>query len=137
VRYEIDVEPMWIGHCYCTMCRKHTGAVVGTYVGFPRGTVRWVGREPARYESSKDVERSFCPTCGSTIGFHRPHETSLTVGSLDRPDDILASCESRTHVFHDEKIGWFDIADSWTRFDRFAPGREEELERMSGQPIKD
>jgi hypothetical protein len=136
VRYEIGVEPMWVGHCHCSMCRKHTGAAVGTYVGFAAGTVRWLGREPARYRSSEDVERSFCPGCGSTIGFHRIHETSLTIGSFDRPDDIVAECQSRSHVFRQEKLDWFDTVDSWARFDQFAPGREGELQSMSGKPIK-
>jgi hypothetical protein len=136
VRYDIDVEPLWIGHCHCSMCRKHTGAALGTYVGFPAEAVRWLGREPVRYRSSKDVERSFCPTCGSTVGFHRVHETTLTIGSLDRPEDIIDSCNSRSHVFLEEKLDWFDTSDTWTRHDRFAPGREEELRALSGQRIR-
>jgi hypothetical protein len=136
VRYAIEVEPMWVGHCHCSMCRKHTGAAVGTYVGFAAGTVRWLGREPARYRSSKDVERSFCPGCGSTIGFHRIHETSLTIGSFDQPEEVVAGCQSRCHVWCEQKLDWFDTADDWTRFDRFAPEREEELRGLSGQPIR-
>jgi hypothetical protein len=70
---QTHAEPLWIGHCHCGMCRKHTGAPVATWIGFPAGSVRWVSKEPTRYRSSKDVERSFCPSCGSTIGFHRVH----------------------------------------------------------------
>ena len=88
VRYQANAEPMWICHCHCERCRRQTGAAVATYVGFPRETVEWLNSEPTRYRSSKDVERSFCSACGSTIGFHRVHETSLCLGSLDNPSDL-------------------------------------------------
>ena len=83
VRYECEAEPLWVCHCHCEMCRRHSGAPVGTFVGFPAGSVRWLGGELTRYRSSKDVERSFCPACGSSTGFHRVHETSLALGSFD------------------------------------------------------
>jgi hypothetical protein len=135
VRYEVGAEPLWVCHCHCSKCRKQTGAALSTYVGFPAGTVRWLAREPTRYRSSKDVERSFCSTCGSTIGFHRVHETSLSVGSFDQPEDIVAGVNVCVHVWYQEHISWFDTADSWPRYDQFPPGRDEELERLSGQPI--
>lgn len=136
VRYEADAAPLWLGHCHCGQCRKHTGAALGTYVSFPTRTVRWLGLTPTRYRSSKDVERSFCPTCGSTIGFHRSNETSLTIGSFDRPEEVVADGLPCIHVWRAERIGWFETADRWPRHDRFAPGREAELERLRGRPIE-
>ena len=136
VRFEAGMEPKWISHCHCSMCRKHTGAPLGTYVLFPAGSVRWLGREPTRYRSSKDVERSFCPVCGSTVGFHRVHETSLAIGGFDRPQDVVASHEKCVHVCYQERIAWFDTTDNWTRFDQFGPGREDEVRSLSGQPIR-
>lgn len=136
VRYEADVDPIWVSHCHCGMCRKHTGALVGTYVGFPAGTVRWTGDTPARYRSSKDAERSFCSKCGGTIGFHRVHETSLTAGSFDDPSTLQFAGEENDHVWCQERVGWFHVSDDWPRHDRFPPGRDEELEGSSGQPIR-
>ncbi|MDH3414242.1 MAG: GFA family protein [Gammaproteobacteria bacterium] len=89
---------------YCGACRKQTGTLIGTYIVFPTGTVRCRGVAPSRYRSSKDVERRFCPKCGSTIGFHRIHETSLAAGSLDDPGGFpVASCR-RTHVWNRERV---------------------------------
>jgi len=136
VRFEVDTEPKWISHCHCSMCRKHTGAPLGTYVLFPAGSVRWLNREPVRYRSSKDVERSFCSVCGSTVGFHRVHETSLAIGSFDLPQKVVASRDRCVHVCYQEKISWFDTADNWTRFERFGPGREDEVRSLSGLPIR-
>ena len=136
VRYEANADPKWISHCHCSMCRKQTGALVGTYVGFPAGTVSWTGVDPTRYRASKDAERSFCARCGGTIGFHRVHETSLTVGSLDNPGQLPVDRFRHVHVWCQERVGWFEITDDWPRHDRFGPGREEELEALSGQPIR-
>ncbi|MDH3667190.1 MAG: GFA family protein [Paracoccaceae bacterium] len=137
VRYETSAEQLWVCHCHCSKCRKQTGAAVGTFVGFPAGSVRWLARNPERYRSSEDVERSFCPTCGSSIGFHRAHETSLSIGSFDHPEDVVTDESFRLHVMHREHIDWFDTADDWPRYEKFGPGKEDEIKQLSGQPIKD
>jgi hypothetical protein len=96
----------------------------------------WLTKEPVRYRSSKDVERSFCPTCGSTLGFHRVHETSLALGSLDEPVSLQIVDMRTNHVWFKEHIPWFDTADDWTRYPEFPPNRAEELSALSGQDIK-
>ena len=136
VRYRADMEPLWLGHCHCRICRKHTGSPIATCVGFPAGAVTWLAAEPKRYRSSKDVERSFCPACGSAIGFHRVHETSLFVGSLDAPEELPVANLSTMHVWFKEHIPWFDTADDWPRYPEFPPGRTEELDALSGLEIK-
>ncbi len=135
VRYVTNAEPRWLCHCHCEMCRRQTGSPLATYVGFPAGTVTWLGREPTRYRSSADVERSFCPTCGSTIGFHRVHETSLAVGSFDQPEALFAPGMLVEHVWFREHISWFDTVDDWPRYPGFPPGRDAELEELSGREI--
>jgi hypothetical protein len=137
VRYETSAEQLWVCHCHCSKCRKQTGAALGTFVGFPAGSVRWVARKPERYRSSKDLERSFCPICGSTIGCHRAHETSLSIGSFDQPEDVVTDESFRLHIMYREHIGWFDTADDWPRYEKFGPGKEDEIRQLGGQPIKD
>ena len=136
IRYRADAEPLWICHCHCEKCRKQTGSAVATYVGFPAGSVTWLAAEPTRYRSSNDVERSFCPTCGSTIGFHRVHETSLALGSFDTPAALLTAGVWTGHVWFKEHIGWFDTADDWTRYETFPQWRAEALASLSGQQIR-
>jgi hypothetical protein len=136
VRYRTTAEPLWVCHCHCEKCRRQTGAAVGTYVGFPAGTIVWLTNPPTRYRSSKDVERSFCPVCGSTIGFHRVHETSLALGSFDAPSALPVTRIWVGHVWFKERIAWFDTADEWLRYDEFAPGRAEELNALSGEEIR-
>ena len=64
------------------------------------------------------------------------HETSLSLGSFDRPDDLAAVEGLRVHVWYQEHVSWFDTADSWPRHERFPPGRDDEIESLSGQAIK-
>ena len=123
VCYSAAGEPLWICHCHCEKCRRQTGSPLATYVGFPAGTVTWHSREPTRYRSSADVERSFCPVCGSTIGFHRVHETSLALGSFDAPEALLAPGRPALHVWFQNHISWFDTVDHWPRYAEFPPGR--------------
>jgi hypothetical protein len=136
VRYRADAEPLWLCHCHCSMCRKQTGSPATTWVGFPAATVSWLAAMPTRYRSSDDVERSFCPICGSTIGFHRAHETSLAVGGFDAPDALPGAGVSAMHVWFKEHLPWFDTADDWPRYAEFPPGRTEELIGLSGRDIK-
>jgi hypothetical protein len=136
VRYRADAEPLWLCHCHCSNCRKLHGSPIGTYVGFPAGTVSWLAAEPTRYRSSKDVERSFCPVCGSRIGFHRVHETSLAVGSFDAPEALPVADIRAEHVWFKEHVPWFDTADEWPRISEFPSGRAEELNALSGKAIE-
>ena len=135
VRYKTNAEPLWLCHCHCNRCRKHTGSPIATYVGFPAGTVTWLAAEPTRYRSSADVERSFCAVCGSAIGFHRVHETSLVVGSFDAPEALPVVDIWTGHVWFKDHISWFDTADDWRRFAEFPPHRDEELNALSGRKI--
>lgn len=137
IRYRVGDEPLWVCHCHCEKCRRQTGAAVATFVGFPAGTVAWLNEAPSRYRSSKDVERSFCPTCGSSLGFHRVRETFLCVGSLDAPSEVPVDKIWTGHTWYKEHVSWFDTADTWQRYPEFPPGRAEELEAVSGQPITD
>ena len=135
IRYATSAEPRWVCHCHCEMCRRQTGSPLATYVGFLAGTVAWQDREPTRYRSSADVERSFCPVCGSTIGFHRVHETSLALGSFDTPAAVLVPGRPALHVWFQEHVAWFDTADDWPRHETFPPGRADEIGALSGQAI--
>jgi len=136
VRFECDATPRWISHCHCRMCRKQTGAALGTYVCFPAGAVRWPAEDPRRYRSSADVERSFCAACGGTIGFHRVHETSIAVGAFDRPEDLPVGEVFSLHVWHADRISWFETADDWPRHAAFPERRDEELQRLAGKTIE-
>ena len=124
IRYEVKVKPTYVGHCHCKQCRRFTGSAFMTGAVFPADSVEWTTQKPTLYPSSPGVDRGFCPTCGSSLSFHRPTKgrVALHIGSLDRPED-LDMREPRefeaSHTFFPEKIPWVHVEDDLPRFDRF------------------
>ncbi len=122
IRFEAVGEPTVVLHCHCDRCRRFSGAAFLTGILFSSGSVSWATEKPALYPSSPDVDRGFCPRCGSSLTFQRPGRIYVLVGSLDDPDSIDMS-EARTceanHVFAAEKISWIHVDDDLPQFDRY------------------
>ena len=45
LRYVIDGPFNWMGHCHCSMCRKHHGSLFATFVGASASHFRWLAGE--------------------------------------------------------------------------------------------
>ena len=116
VRYEVDGEPLWSAHCHCESCRRQTSAGFATFVGTRAKDVTWSGIPRAIYNSSPDVERTFCPKCGSPLTYESetraPGEVHFHLGSLDDPTKAPA----KMHVFAEEQLPGFDLADELPRY---------------------
>jgi hypothetical protein len=67
LQYELTKPLTMMMHCHCSMCRKHHGASFATFVVAPLAAFRWIAGEDvvARYKSSEQGVRSYCPRCGS------------------------------------------------------------------------
>ena len=91
VRYEIDGDPIFAGHCHCRDCQKSTGAGHGSVTGFPASAVKLTGElrtYTSQGDSGQPISRSFCPVCGSTIHSSpsvMPGVLNMTAGTLDDP----------------------------------------------------
>jgi hypothetical protein len=107
IRFEASVPPRRVTHCHCDMCRRATGAAVGTFATFESDKVRWL-REPARYDSSERGWRGFCPTCGSSVCFGykpRPERIYIAMGIFDQPNAFAAGF----HDHREEKLAWLEV----------------------------
>lgn len=88
VRYALHAEPTNPCICYCRMCQKQFGNILGAFAGVhtkdfetTRGEITW-------FRSSEDVERGFCNKCGTPLAYRfgdRPR-ISMALGSLDHPE---------------------------------------------------
>ena len=115
IRYRASTAPVRGVICHCSMCRKHTGSLIGSFVHFPVDSFEWTRGEPTRYRSSDFAGRGFCPVCGSTITMHEDVLTDrvqIAVGSLDEPDRVRVD----DHVWAANRVAWFDVADELPRF---------------------
>ncbi len=124
VRYEASGEPTAVIHCHCLSCRRHAGALVVTLAGFRRDQVRFTKGERTIYESSPGVGRAFCSQCGTSLTWEGDGEElgpliEILTGTLDDPS--VFSPES--HVHHDERIAWFDVADDLPRHHEWDEGK--------------
>ncbi len=91
VRYEINAEPLFAGHCQCLDCQYETGGGHTSLMGFPAEAVAMTGALRSfavTADSGERIRRGFCPTCGSPVtgmpGGH-PSVMTIRVGSLDDP----------------------------------------------------
>ncbi len=115
VRYRATVDPIRAVSCHCGMCRRVSGAAFVTFVHFPIGAFEWIGREPARYRSSAEANRGFCPECGSTLDMHESvleDRVQVSLGSLDHPERVRPD----DHVWTQEQLPWLKIDDDLPRF---------------------
>ena len=117
IRYQATVDPVRGVICHCSMCRKHCGAPILAFVHFPADSFEWLGGQPTRFRSSEHSDRGFCPTCGSTLTMHEDvliDRVQIVIGSLDEPGRVAVD----DHVWTEDRIPWFDVADALPRFDR-------------------
>ncbi|PIC01472.1 GFA family protein [Caulobacter sp. X] len=91
VRYVISAAPRRHSLCCCVDCRRCAGAPMVGWASVGEDTLTITG-QTARYNSSGDVERVFCPRCGTGL-FYRsaslfPGEVDVSTGTLDDPDAL-------------------------------------------------
>jgi hypothetical protein len=70
VRYRAAVEAVFSLKCYCTDCRKTSGAGYAGHIGFPKSAVTTTGpvtNYVRKADSGNEVTRAFCPTCGAGV----------------------------------------------------------------------
>ncbi len=115
VRYSLSGPPFAAEYCHCRMCQKGAGAVVVSWMDFRIEEVTWTAGKPSEYESSEDVWRGFCATCGSTLSFRdsrHPDYLTLTIASLDDPNLVMPTY----HIYTESQVQWLVIDDECERY---------------------
>jgi hypothetical protein len=114
VQFEVNGAPIWVSHCHCQSCRRHTASVMATFAGYYPNQLTYTTAQPASYSSDDGVKRSFCGRCGSPISYESdrwPDQVHLYLGIFDDPDSI----QPEDHVYFGEKIAWLNIGDELPR----------------------
>lgn len=108
VRFRAEAEPINQRICHCRLCQRAVGAAFNARVLLAADDLSIVG--PARVvRSSPDLERGFCPACGTTMFSRRASAgvVGVTTGSLDDPSLF----RPEMHVWTASKQPWVTIAD--------------------------
>ena len=116
VRYTIQGPAVDTHHCHCGICRKFSGALFVTVSYFPKDRVTLTqGTDNlSTYDTSKNVHRRFCKTCGSPVIFEIEGEdvVVLPTGSIDDGANPGHPPETVRHTFVKYKVPWYEITDN-------------------------
>ena len=105
VRYSIDAGSYLCANCHCTMCRRVHAAPFVTWLVVPVEHFRYTSELPAKFASSPDGTRYFCPTCGTQVACvnaSHPEVIDVTVGSLDSPEVFAPTLD----VYTESRLPW-------------------------------
>ena len=115
VRYRVTGAPLWVAHCHCRSCQRATASAMTTYAGYGVGKFSVEAGEPARFNSSPGVTRSFCGRCGTPLAYEStrwPGEVHVFVCTLDDPERLTP----RAHVHVAERLSWLHLNDGLREF---------------------
>lgn len=109
VQFEVAGEIPNPVACHCSMCRKVSGHFwVAT--GFRRERLNLSGEENLTwYQSSENVRRGFCKTCGSALFFEDTTTPwiSVAMGALEQPTSV----KLHSHIYTGNKGDYYEITD--------------------------
>lgn len=116
VRFGVDGDSTTVVYCHCRDCRRASGAPVSVFVAYPAERVEWSG-ERKTYRSSRDVRRSFCGQCGTSLTYEDtklPREVYLSIGAFEEPERF----EPEAHSWVSRRLGWLDLRDGLPRHEQ-------------------
>ncbi len=119
VRYTATGDPINVRLCHCRLCQKASGQPIFARALYPRSAVAITG-ETAGFRSSEDLERRFCPTCGTGLFAGRvsaPERYAITLATLDDPDALTPEAQ----IWTSRRIGWMADLDAIPEHDEFPP----------------
>jgi hypothetical protein len=118
VRYRAEAAPVNERVCHCRLCQKAVGAAFNARLLFAGADVAIEGS--ARWShSSPDLQRGFCPECGTTLFTRRLSSGTVGVGSgtLDDPSQF----RPRMHIFISAKQPWLILEDGLPQYEEWPP----------------
>ncbi|UYV16587.1 GFA family protein [Porphyrobacter sp. ULC335] len=105
IRYRIMVRSAAAHLCHCRMCQKASGNIFAALVCVPKTEVSWTRGSPAAWRSSSQVDRGFCPACGTPLFYDDVSSDTISfmVGSFDEPSRFPPD----SHHGIESRVSWF------------------------------
>jgi hypothetical protein len=105
VRYRVTGPAGSSSTCFCTTCRRASGASPVAWFVVSVERFEWLQGESTTYRSSPKVRRDFCGRCGTPIAYRHDDasgEIELTTCTLDEPSRMRPTHE----IWHEDRIAW-------------------------------
>ncbi|WP_352729590.1 GFA family protein [Mesorhizobium sp. M0276] len=119
-------EPFWICYDHDDDCRRAIGSPLTVWVGYRPEQFRLLKGTPKAFSRTRGVVRTFCPDCGTSIGYSDdglPNELYLTIGFFDNPERF----RPQAHAYWDLRLPWVDVDDDLPRIDQYSRKRNAEF----------
>jgi hypothetical protein len=91
------------------------------WVVFNAKEFAFIGDAPMRYNSSPNVERTFCRTCGTPLTYQRtdePDTIDVTTATLDTPEAFAPSRE----IWLEDRLPWESLNPTLPHYARTSRG---------------
>jgi hypothetical protein len=118
VRFAARGMPENVAICHCRACQKAMGSPFFARALYPARRVT-VSGETARFASSPDLWRVFCPACGTPLFGARQDGGHMGI-ALAAFDDQAALAPTH-HFFTESKAPWVRIDDDLPQYPQWAP----------------
>lgn len=103
VRFKVTGTPGRPSVCHCRMCQKAFAAPYAALVTVKVRDLVWTRGAPAHFQSSDQVRRGFCPTCGTPLTFEwSPGAIDLAICAFDEPAGLTPTIQMAT----DQALAW-------------------------------
>ena len=105
IRYRVTGVPLAQSRCHCRTCRLAVGSAGVAWVIVERKDFTMLIGTLSRFTSSPTVIRTFCPVCGTSIGYEpsdAPSQIEITTATFDYPERF----PPRREVWVSERVSW-------------------------------
>jgi len=124
VGFTMRDEPQMVAVCHCRDCQKQTGSAFAVVVIAAETTVTLRGTASmfaTTGDSGRQVERHFCPHCGSPVYMRVPavpDAVMLMAGAFDE----ISWVRPAMHFFCDSAQPWLTLPEDVKKFSRLPGG---------------
>lgn len=118
VRFQVRGEPVVMGYCHCSRCRKAGGSAFLSNIVYRRDDFAWTAGEErvATYTAAapNSLRRSFCTNCGAYLGepYCEGEHVVLAASTLDSDPGVRPTF----HEYTAHKAPWFEITDDLPQY---------------------
>jgi hypothetical protein len=123
VAFGVSTTPRRVLNCYCSLCRRRSGAAFTSTLLTAAGNFRWLRGEALtrRYAlpAPRQYSADFCADCGSPVPSATAGQPSvmLPAGAIDSELPSLPA----VHLYVASKAPWVPITDAWPQFAELPP----------------
>ena len=107
-----------VAHCHCTMCRKFHGAAFATLVEVSGLTWQSGLNNIKEFKAENGTIRSFCNSCGSSIGFRVKGADISSIELAIAIFDENIPVQPDAHIYTNYKANWCLLSDGLKEFSR-------------------